>query len=182
VVIKQHEEHGKPIENYEGIMWSMDCDLHADDIKRANPVEEIMSILGAQTLMRPNRDVIGLLLAELYSNALEHGILDLSSELKKTEEGFMEYYQQRQVRLEQLSDATISVSFKLVHEDEMILRIKMKDSGKGFDYQHMDLSKNEGSFGRGVSLINRVCKRVAYCDGGTCVEVDFPVSKSVVID
>jgi len=58
----------------------------------------------------------------------------------------------------------------------------MKDSGKGFDYQHMDLSKNEDSFGRGVSLINRVCNRVEYSEGGTCVVVDFPVSKSVVID
>lgn len=181
VVIKQHEEHGKPIENYEGIMWSMDCELGAEDIKRANPVEEIMSILGAQTIMRPNKDVIGLLLAELYSNALEHGILDLSSELKKTEDGFMQYYQLRQERLEELDDAKISISFQLMREEEMILRIKMKDSGKGFDYQHMDLSKNDGSFGRGVSLINRVCTRVKYSEGGAAVEVDFPVSKSVVI-
>ena len=182
VVIKQHEESGLPIENYEGIMWSMDCDLSPEDIKRANPVEEIMSILGAQTLLRPNRDVIGLLLAELYSNALEHGILDLSSDLKKTEDGFMEYYQQRQTRLENLKAAHIFISFKLIHEQDLCLRIKMKDSGKGFDYQHMDLSKNEDSFGRGVSLINRVCNRVEYSEGGTCVVVDFPVSKSVVID
>lgn len=182
VVIKQHEEHGKPIENCEGILWSMDCELLPQDIKRANPVEEIMSILGAQTLMRPNRDVIGLLLAELYSNALEHGILDLSSELKKTEDGFMEYYQQRQERLDNLGEANIFISFKLIRESELFLRIKMKDSGKGFDYQHMDLSKNEDSFGRGVSLINRVCSRVEYSEGGSAVEVDFPVSKSVVIE
>jgi len=177
-----HTEQDQDTENYDGILWAMKCDLQVDDIRRGNPVEEIMSILGAQTLLRPNRDVIGLLLAELYSNALEHGILDLSSELKKTEDGFMMYYQQRQERLQSLQAARIYVEFELVKESELILQIRMKDSGKGFDYKGIDLSKNDDSFGRGVSLIHKVCKRVEYSEGGTMVEVDFPVSRMAVVD
>ena len=80
VVINQEVgSESSDIDTYEGILWRMSCQLKANDIKRANPVEEIMSILGAQTLIRPNKDVIGLLIAEMYSNALEHGILNLSS-------------------------------------------------------------------------------------------------------
>jgi len=168
--------------NYDGILWRMSCKLEAEDIKRANPIEEIMSILGAQTLMRTNKDVIGLLLAEMYSNALEHGVLELSSELKKTEDGFMEYYQQRQDRLENLTDAVIQINFRIIKEDELVLRIKVSDSGHGFDVSQVKQSSNEDSFGRGVGLIYRVCKRVEYSDGGSTIEVDFPISKTVSAD
>ena len=169
-------------DHYDGILWRMSCKLEAEDIKRANPVEEIMSILGAQTLMRPNKDVIGLVLAEMYSNALEHGILELSSELKKTEDGFMEYYQQRQSRLENLTNALIQISFRLIKDGEHFLRIKISDSGNGFDVSKMSHSSNEDSFGRGVGLINRVCSRVEYLDGGSTIEVDFPISKMMTVD
>ena len=183
VVINKKEGVPEPTqESYDGILWRMSCKLEADDIKRANPVEEIMSILGAQTLMRPNKDVIGLLLAEMYSNALEHGILELSSELKKTEEGFMEYYQQRQDRLDALSSALIQINFRLIREGELFLRIKMSDSGNGFDFSQMNNSNKEDSFGRGVGLIYRVCQRVEYFDGGSTIEVDFPVSNMISLD
>lgn len=169
-------------ENYDGILWRMSCKLEAQDIVRANPVEEIMSILGSQTLLRSNKDVIGLVLAEMYSNALEHGILELSSDLKKTEDGFIEYYQQRQQRLDNLGKALIQINFRLMKEDELVLRIKMSDSGKGFDIEKTKESSNEDSFGRGVGLIYRVCKRVEYLDGGSTIEVDFPISKTIALD
>jgi two-component sensor histidine kinase len=183
VVINQKAGGSLSVEdNYGGILWRMSCQLEAEDIRRANPVEEIMSILGAQTLMRPNKDVIGLVLTEMYSNALEHGILDLASELKKTEEGFVEYYQQRQDRLENLDNALIQINFKLIKDDELILRIRLSDSGSGFDVKQLTGSSNEDSFGRGIGLINRVCNRVEYLDGGSTIEVDFPVSKMMTID
>lgn len=182
VVINSGDASESVQKNYDGILWNMNCKLGAEDIKRVNPVEEIMSILGAQTLMRPNKDVIGLLLAEVYSNALEHGILELSSELKKTEDGFMEYYRLRQERLDNLTDASIEVDFELIKKDELVLSIRMSDSGKGFDISKVNNSSKEDSFGRGVGLINKVCSRMEYLDGGSTIEVDFPVGKTIAID
>jgi len=182
VVINSGDASESVQKNYDGILWNMNCKLGAEDIRRANPVEEIMSILGAQTLMRPNKDVIGLLLAEVYSNALEHGILELSSELKKTEDGFMEYYRLRQERLDNLTDASIEVDFELIKKDELVLSIRMSDSGKGFDISKVNNSSKEDSFGRGVGLINKVCSRMEYLDGGSTIEVDFPVGKTIAID
>ncbi len=182
VVINSGDASESVQKNYDGILWNMNCKLGAEDIRRANPVEEIMSILGAQTLMRPNKDVIGLLLAEVYSNALEHGILELSSELKKTEDGFMEYYRLRQERLDNLTDASIEMDFELIKKDELVLSIRMSDSGKGFDISKVNNSSKEDSFGRGVGLINKVCSRMEYLDGGSTIEVDFPVGKTIAID
>ncbi|WP_283785789.1 SpoIIE family protein phosphatase [Bermanella sp. WJH001] len=166
---------------YDGILWNIRFNLSATDLQQANPVEEIMSVLGAQTLLRPNRDVIGLLLAELYSNALEHGILELSSDMKKTEEGFVEYYNQRKKRLLALENAYIKLSCKLLYDDdeELVLRIKMEDSGVGFDVDGLMERGGGDSFGRGVSLIHRVCKRTQYMKNGSAVETDFPVNQKL---
>jgi hypothetical protein len=169
---------------YEGVRWNIRFNLDVKDLQRANPVEEIMSVLGAQTLLRPNRDVIGLLLSELYSNALEHGILQLSSDMKRTEEGFIEYYNQRRTRLSLLKDAYIKISCKLIYDEEkeLVLRIKMEDSGSGFDVSAIMEGAGEDSFGRGVSLIHRVCKRTEYMKNGCAVEADFPVNQKLNLD
>ncbi len=181
-VVIERNKTSPDLKGYEGIYWQMNCDLGVEDIQRSNPVEEIMSVLGAQTLLRPNKDVIGLLLAELYSNALEHGLLDLSSDLKRSEDGFAEYYQLRQERIEALSNAHIKIHCELLYEEETVLRIKVMDSGKGFEFENILDSDHEDSFGRGISLIDKVCKRVEYSNNGCTVEVDFPVSRAVVLD
>jgi len=67
-------------------------------------------------------------------------------------------------------------------EEETVLRIKVMDSGKGFEFENILDSDNEDSFGRGISLIDKVCKRVEYSNKGCTVEVDFPVSRAVVLD
>lgn len=169
---------------YEGLNWDIRFDMSANDLQRSNPVGELMSVLGAQTLLRPNKDVIGLLLAELYSNALEHGILQLSSELKRSEEGFVEYYEQREKKLKNLKEGFIRISCKLMHDDdnELVLRIKVEDSGNGFDFSHVMAAEQEDAFGRGVSLIQRVCKRTEYFKKGCAVKVDFPVTRNITLD
>lgn len=177
----KNRENQQVVESYEGILWNMHCDLSVEDIQRGNPVEEIMSILGAQTLLRPNKDVIGLIMAELYSNALEHGILKLSSELKLTEEGFMEYYQQRSLRLQALKNASIQIRCQLIHESETLLRLSVTDSGDGFEFSNVFDASQENTFGRGITLIHRVCNRVEYSNSGKTVEVDFPVYHTAVI-
>jgi CheY-like chemotaxis protein/anti-sigma regulatory factor (Ser/Thr protein kinase) len=182
VVIHHRNEVDNQQDNYDGILWRMSCKLDSDDIRRANPVEEIMSILGAQTLIRTNKGVIGLVLSEMFNNALEHGILELSSDLKKTEDGFIEYYRQRQDRLDNLKNALVQISFRLIKSEEIILRIKITDSGNGFDTEKLKSSCNEDTFGRGIGLINRVCNRVEYLDGGSTLEVDFPISKTISMD
>lgn len=173
-----------PQEQYQGVLWQMSFDLGVEDLQRVNPVDELMSVLGAQTLLRPNKDIIGLLLAELFSNALEHGILELASELKRSEEGFMQYYEQRQQRLQNLKTGFMKIHCQLMFdaESELVLRVRFEDSGKGFDVEKMMTGAHEDSFGRGVSLINRVCKATEYFNNGSTVQVDFPVSRTVQLD
>lgn len=184
--VKINKESTKDSNCYQGILWQINCELHPVDLQKSNPIEELMSVLGTQTLLRPNKDIIGLLLAELYSNALEHGILNLSSELKRSEEGFMTYYQERAERLAALTQGSIKIQCHLMQDDtpenELILRIRFEDSGDGFDVSKMMGGAHEDSFGRGVSLINLVSKRTEYLNNGNTVEVDFPVNRTFNLD
>lgn len=180
--VKINQTSTAEVSDYHGILWKIECDLSPEDFRKSNPIEELMSVLGAQTLLRPNKDVIGLLLAELYSNALEHGILNLSSQLKRSEEGFITYYQERLDRLNNLDEGSIHIYCQLIYdntpEHELVLRVRMQDSGDGFDIEKMMAGAHEDSFGRGVSLINQVSKRTQYLNSGNTVEVDFPINRS----
>ena len=46
--------------------------------------------------------LLNTILTELFANALDHGVLGLSSSLKSSPEGFSQYYHERTKRLERL--------------------------------------------------------------------------------
>lgn len=169
--------------SYQGIMWSTECTLFADDLRRVDPIEEMMTLVAAQAALRVQRDLVGMIISELYSNALEHGILGLSSDLKRADNGFMLYYEERQKRLAELKDARLSIRLALQRdENAVLLRIRIEDSGRGFDFSNMLASNNEDAFGRGIKLLRETCSRVEYSMGGRCVEVDYPVTQAVTYD
>ncbi|WP_396586806.1 SpoIIE family protein phosphatase [Bermanella sp. R86510] len=182
VVIKASEiisVHERP-SYYEGILWSLNCHLSEVDIRQGEPIEEVMSVLGAQTVLRPYRDLIGLLISELYSNALEHGILNLDSKLKNTPEGFIQYYEERNRRIAKIKNASIRLSLQLKKTDEVYLNIVVADSGSGFDTSIEYEKGNEDTFGRGLGLIHKLCSRVEYRDNGATADVDFPLRSEVL--
>jgi CheY-like chemotaxis protein len=114
-------------------------------------------------------------LSELYNNALEHGVLELDSELKQSEEGFFEYFTQREEKLLTLDVARIVISAEYVpHENSLAIRVR--DSGKGFKQGRMTKLENiEKSYGRGNSLVKELCESVEYTNKGNTVDVVFKI-------
>ena len=114
------------------------------------------------------------ILAELYSNALEHGVLKLDSAMKDTSDGFLKYYSLRSERLDQTEG---SVTFGITHKlktDGGLLIITVKDTGEGFDYKEFKVKQNnDGYSGRGIHLINDLSEKVTYKGNGNEVEVEF---------
>ena len=89
--------------------WRFELELGADELKTTEPVATVMQVFDTVQGLGPLRTPLFLILTELFSNALEHGLLGLESELKHRPNGFAEYYQQRQERLERLVDATLAI-------------------------------------------------------------------------
>lgn len=107
-------------------------------------------------------------LAEMISNALDHGVLGLSSSIKEDPDGFMKYFYEREDRLKTLTDKDfIKISMQwLPNEAGGSLALEVEDSGVGY----MPIEKENKSVplysGRGNSLIKKLSEVVEIISPG----------------
>lgn len=156
--------------------WRLDYELRPRTLKTFDPLPLVLQVLMETPALRPHRGKVFTILAELYSNALDHGILKLDSQLKSSPDGFASYYEKRAERLEKLSDARLRLSVELVAETKNsgALYFRFEDSGEGFDYTtSKDMKENEGYSGRGIPLIKSLCERVEFSGNGNKVEAVY---------
>jgi len=153
--------------------WQLSFHLTSVELIKKDLVADIIRLLGGNLTLRSHLDILFTLLSELFSNALEHGLLQLDSSLKESPDGFEEYYRQRQQRISALGDGTIDVSLALTGMTSNKLKIKVTDSGAGFDFVAIQQQKTESSddfsFGRGIELIHSLCESIEYDNGGRTV-------------
>ena len=156
--------------------WSVSFEFRAATLKRFNPLPYLLQLLLEVHGLRAQSGALYSVLAELYSNALEHGVLGLDSGLKRDASGFTHYYQQRNVRLDELQDGFVRVHLQVTPEGEGgCLAICVEDSGKGFDVERVlerPLDPVRLS-GRGVSLIRQLGRNASWSDDGRSARVEF---------
>jgi anti-sigma regulatory factor (Ser/Thr protein kinase) len=138
-----------------------------------NPVTEIIDMLSGQASFYGLRSNIFTVISELYNNALDHGILKLESDLKDSPEGFMEYFMERESRLEELEEGKIGIAVEYLMDPARLVFV-IRDSGGGFDYSNlMSEADSDHNFGRGVALVKELCDGLEYSENGTKVEAKF---------
>ncbi|RYY74089.1 MAG: response regulator [Gammaproteobacteria bacterium] len=106
--------------------------------------------------------------AEMISNGLDHGVLNLSSSIKEEPDGFVQYFYARERRLKTLSDKDfIKLSIQwMPDEAHGHLIIEVEDSGKGYTPQ---MKANNALFrysGRGNELIEKLSASVEIIPPG----------------
>jgi len=149
--------------------WKTSATLDFNTLKRFNPVPTLVNSIMEIQGLTPFRESIFLVVTELFINSLDHGVLELDSSLKSTPDGFIQFFDLKQQRLEQLSKGYIKFIFS--HEPYKNggkLTIRIQDSGNGFDTQSMtqSLGKNKQYSGRGLELIRQICDSLEYSNGG----------------
>jgi len=126
--------------------------------------------------LRMQSSALYVVLSELYSNALEHGVLGLNSSLKRDAEGFARYYQQRGERLDDLQSGFIRLHVLVVPEGSGgRLTVRVEDSGAGFDPEQVlarPPAVDELS-GRGLSLVQRLSDQCRWSPDGRTACVEF---------
>lgn len=156
--------------------WKMSYRLGPNTLRDFNPLPLLLQLLMEVPGLRPHSGTLYTVLAELYSNALEHGVIGLDSQLKSDPSGFAEYYQRRETALEHLQEGYVEFTFE--HQPTVeggCLSVQVKDSGVGFNYSNEPCpdSPDEGFHGRGIPLIRNLCKRIHYVGDGNAVEAEF---------
>lgn len=156
--------------------WQFDFTLSSDLIRHYDPLPLLVQCLKDMQGFRGRRQFLYTIFSELYSNALDHGLLRLDSSLKKTVEGFVTYYKQREERLAALNKGEIKINISHRPYEgggEMVVRVQ--DTGDGFDYNAylIPLEENVGHSGRGIQLLRSMCHKVTYLGRGNEVEVVY---------
>ena len=150
--------------------WQLSYTFRAAAIREQNPLPFLLQTLMSVPGLRSRAGSLFTVLSELYSNALEHGLLQLDSAWKQDSDGFAFYYQERSARLKRLEDGWIR--FWLDHQPVAgggCLTIECEDSGTGF-------SPSGGSAdyaGRGLALIRGLADEVSFSARCSRVRVVF---------
>lgn len=155
--------------------WSMKYELGTSSLKNFNPMPSLMNIMMEVPALRNISGQLFTVISELYTNALEHGVLQLDSSIKTSHEGFVEYYKQKALRLEALTvgHITVKMTQSSVDGDTGILTLEVEDSGAGFDFSELssslDAPDSAKLSGRGIPLINTLCHSLEYYGCGNRV-------------
>lgn len=156
--------------------WSVSFEFRAASLKRFNPLPYLLQLLLEVHGLRAQSGALYSVLAELYSNALEHGVLGLDSSLKRDALGFARYYQERNARLDALHSGYVRVHLEVVPTGEGgCLLIRVEDSGKGFDIARVmeRPAENVRLSGRGVNLVQQLGRNASWSDNGRSARVEF---------
>ena len=156
--------------------WKMVTELKPDSLRTCDPLPLVTRILAEDGRLSRHKENVYMILAELFSNALEHGLLGLDARLKKDAEGFAQYYTARERALADLKEGLIKIDLEHLSEHEGgKLVVRIEDSGPGFDYHKIlpSLGENITLGGRGIPLLRSLCKELVYHGRGNRVEAVY---------
>ncbi|WP_447758197.1 ATP-binding SpoIIE family protein phosphatase [Pseudomonas moraviensis] len=156
--------------------WSASFEFRGATLRRFNPLPFLLQLLLEVHGLRSQSGAMYSVLAELYSNALEHGVLGLDSSLKRDAAGFARYYEMRAARLEALQEGFVRVHLQVqprVEGGRLVIRVE--DSGKGFDVARVMQRPldNVRLSGRGISLVRQLGHNASWSDQGRSASVEF---------
>lgn len=145
--------------------------LGVEELRQVDIVDEVLSMARVLGFVAhfPN---LPLVFAELFANALEFGVLDLSPELKHSSGADNPgYREERRRRLDMLAEGFIAVEMEPdVVEGKQMLRLMLSDSGKGFDGhgpEHAAAAADNVIAGHGLTLVRRLTARLSYGNRGS---------------
>lgn len=158
-------------------VWQFVLTLDMSQLKKLDVVPLLLDIVQQIEKDKERGAEIFMILSELFNNALDHGLLKLDSTLKHHIDGMEKYFDERAERLSRAESGQIQLNLEKVQNEDgsAFLRIRVKDSGEGFDHQQIaaKTASETQRHGRGITLLHSVCRSVQFLGNGSEVEVEF---------
>jgi CheY-like chemotaxis protein/anti-sigma regulatory factor (Ser/Thr protein kinase) len=156
--------------------WSIALELVPETLRSVDPLPLVMHLLMDLQGLHEHREQLYAVLMELFTNALDHGLLGLDSALKQTPEGFVRYYELRKQRLAELDHGCVRIALEHTPDGRGgRLRFTVEDDGPGFDHAAVfaPLQDNVSYYGRGIPLLRSICERLEYTGNGNHAEAVY---------
>jgi CheY-like chemotaxis protein len=150
--------------------------LYGAQLRQADPIPILINSIQETAGLHNHRRPLFTILTELYVNALDHGVLNLDSSLKQGENGFTDYFQQREQKLSNLSQGSVRLNLKIHSQDDGgYIIITIEDSGKGFNFnKYKNRPTDEKLYsGRGLLLVESLCKQLHFFEPGNKAEAIY---------
>lgn len=155
--------------------WQVSWDFSIDTMGKVDPHQLVAGALSRS----PGGEALpsGLLtcLAELYANAVDHGVLQLSSSLKQDPAGFEAFYEERARRLREQRTGRVVITLAGSHDGrDSYHELTVEDSGGGFDVSALPGEVDPTQLhGRGLSLVRNIAANLSFEKGGRRVVARF---------
>lgn len=149
--------------------WDMSMTVDISTLKKVDPIPLLNQLVVDLSCRAENKQEIFLVLSELISNAIDHGILHLDSSVKLEEDGFVKYYSERKRKFDEIKKGWVHIDMKHISmAEKQKLIVHIKDSGEGFDFtkKREELTINHNPSGRGIPLIEQLCESIEHLDCG----------------
>ncbi len=151
--------------------------FEALDLKNLDVVPALTGMIERIDALKEHAGQIFIILSELVSNALDHGLLRLDSTLKTGQEGFAAYAARRQKALHALERGFIEIQLDVLRRGgRKTARITVRDSGPGFDWEAQSQISDHALYGRGIALVRRLSHAMHYVGSGNEVVVHYELS------
>lgn len=150
--------------------WSVSMRFGARELRTLDAIPLLTSVVERLEAGKEHRRQVFVILSELFTNAVEHGLLGLHSSLKGGFEGFEAYMAERQRRLDALEGGHVEIGLeRALIDGRAAIRIRVRDTGRGFDYGALDLAafgQNATPYGRGILLASSLCYSLEFVGAG----------------
>ena len=156
--------------------WHLNLTLHGPQLAVIDPVPLLMNQVQELAGVDSRQSALFTILTELFVNALDHGLLQLDSNLKAESNGFENYMNERTRRLAELRHGWVSIVVSAPPDERAgIIDIVVSDSGDGFDVDgYYQASANTlSAHGRGLALVRALCHKLEHEQGGALVKVSY---------
>ncbi|MBB3101836.1 ATP-binding SpoIIE family protein phosphatase [Azomonas macrocytogenes] len=165
-----------PLPGASPLDWSVGFELGAEALRTFNPLPLLLQLILQVRELADQAGAIYTVLAELYSNALEYGVLEMDSTIKCDAEGFGHYYALRHQRLHALTQGFVGIELRFRRTPTGgVLKITIRDSGAGFDVDRIITKRCSllGLRGRGLKLVRQLCTRFEWQPDGRGLSAEF---------
>jgi len=146
----------------------------AEAIRNTDPVPLIMHVLGELGFGENHSSALFVILSELFNNAVDHGLLNLSSEMKQDADGFLRFYASRAKALEKLVEGHVLFDIEFGSSSTGgALEIVVEDDGPGFDPKDLPGADEATLHGRGLRLVESLTREMTFLGRGNRVRVVY---------
>jgi PAS domain-containing protein len=158
----------------ERLVWRLDAENLRDEATLPRMFEDIAR---AQWTVRFNGE-LQTVLAELYANSLDYGVLGLSSLSKRNLATYGDYMMARASALDALVEGNITIQLSLGSDGQSLV-LEIEDSGPGFVPPAEDhigdalvaIDPASPPSGRGIAMVQAIASEVSYTKEGRAVRV-----------